>query len=88
MDIEQFKEGFSELVQICLDIPSVTLQNATLAIDEEMATLQKEDASEALTLLAELLVHVNDLDQEEADEYQDVLLEINERADELRSEFI
>ena len=89
MSIKTFKEGFADIVQLCLDIPSVTLEKATLSISEEMDDLQSDDdMGEALSLLSELLVHVNDLDQEEADEYQDILMDINDSARDLRQEFI
>ncbi len=85
-NINQFKESFNDLIQLCLDIPSVTLQDAVLSINRQVSKLGQQDMEIAADLIEELMIHVNDLDQDEADEYQDILKEINDTADELREE--
>lgn len=86
MNINQFKESFNDLIQLCLDIPSVTLQDAIGSIARQVNKLQQEDMEIAADLIEELMIHVNDLDRDEAEEYQDILQEINDAADELRDE--
>ena len=86
MNHDKLKEAFNDIIRLCLDIPSVTLQDATLSISDQIGAIQDED--EAAGLLAELLLHVNDLEPEEMEEFQDILEEINELADELTDEFL
>ncbi len=86
--LKAFKEAFADLVQLCIEIPSVTLQDAVLSIHEQVSELEDDnDMDVASSLLSELMVHVNDLDQEEAEEYQVTLEDINEMLDELTDEF-
>lgn len=86
-NINKLKEAFGEITRLCLDIPSVTLQDAVMSISAQMDDLKEGEDDTAAGLLSELMLHVNDLDQEEADEFQDILEEINEMADDITNEF-
>lgn len=85
--IEQLKENFEELIRLCLDIPSVILQDAATSISRQVSKLKEDDMDVAADLLSELMIHVNDLDRDEAEEYQDILQELNDMADEITDTF-
>jgi gas vesicle protein len=82
------KERLNDLIQLCLDIPSITLQDAARSINRQVGKLHQDDMEAVQDLIDELMIHVNDLDQDQADEYQDILQEINDTADEIRDEFL
>lgn len=85
--ITALKEGLSELMKLCLEIPSISLQDAIVAIDQEVEELQSDDdVEQGLSLISELLMHVNDIDEEYAEGFEEAIEEINELAEELRSD--
>ena len=85
--ISALKEGLSEVMKLCLEIPGLSLQTAIEAINQEVEGLRSDDDVElGLSLLSELLMHVNDLDEEFAESYEDAIAEINDLAEDLRSD--
>lgn len=72
---------------MCNDIDSASFHDAVSAIWDEINALEDDDEMEkALSLLDELLIHVNDLDGEFLEPYTETIEEINSMADELRDE--
>ena len=85
--LESFKSGFSNIVDLCNDIDSKSFHDSVSAIWDEIDSLESDDDMEAaLSLLDELLIHVNDLDEEFLEPYAETIDEINAMADELRDE--
>lgn len=85
--LESFKSGFSGIVDLCNDIDSTSFHDSVSAIWDEVDSLESDDDMEkALSLLDELLIHVNDLDDEFLEPFCDVISDINQMADELRDE--
>lgn len=85
--LSAFKEGFSELARLCYEVDSVTLSNAIRSIESEVDELEDDyDMEQALSLLTEVLIHVNDLDTEESEEYEDIIRDINDMAEDLRND--
>lgn len=85
--LESFKNGFSSIVDVCNDIDSASFHDSVAAIWDEIDALESDDDMEnALSLLDELLIHVNDLDDEFLEPYAEIIEEINVMADELRDE--
>lgn len=85
--LESFKIGFSSIVDMCNDIDSTSFHDSVSAIWDEINALEDDDEMEkALSLLDELLIHVNDLDGEFLEPYTETIEDINSMADELRDE--
>jgi hypothetical protein len=85
--IEAFKQGFHGIVELCNDIDSTSFQYSVSAILEEVDDLTDDSEMEkALSLLDELVIHLNDLDDEFLEPYGDTIEEINNMAEELIDE--
>ncbi len=85
--LEAFKNGLSSIVDLCHDIDSTTFIDAVTSIMEEAEELETDDDMErALSLLEELIVHVNDLDDEFTEPYSETIADIHELADEIRND--
>lgn len=83
--ISTFKDGFNGIIDLCNEMDSVTLLHSVSAIADEVDELNSDDdMEEGLSLLAELLMHVNDLDEEYAEQYEEVIKDINDIAEDLR----
>lgn len=83
--ISTFKDGFNGIIDLCNEMDSVTLLHSVSAIADEVDELHSDDdMEEGLSLLAELLMHVNDLDEEYAEQYEEVIKDINDIAEDLR----
>ena len=57
-----------------------------IALQEDMELLENDQVEQGLSLLAEALVRVNDLDDELFEQYEDVIDDINELADQIRDD--
>lgn len=80
-----FKNGFSSIVELCNDIDSPSFIDSVHALLKDVDLLESDDDMEkALSLLDELLIHVNDLDEEFIEPFSDIIADINEMADEVR----
>ena len=79
--IIRLKDQFYEIVRLCDDMEKGTMLSLSIeAISPQIEDMASdEDLEEALSLLAELMVHVNDLDDP-------LIEEINEIADNIRFE--
>ncbi len=79
--IIRLKDQFYEIVRLCDDMEKETMLSLSIeAISPQIEDMASdEDLEEALSLLAELMVHVNDLDDP-------LVEEINEIADNIRFE--
>lgn len=85
--LDIFKDGFSSIVELCNDIDSSSFQDSVAAIWDEVQELEGEDDLEiGLSLLDELMVHVNDLDEEFLEPFSETINDIVRTADELRDE--
>ncbi len=57
-----------------------------IAVQEDMDLLENDQVERGLSLLAEALIHINDLDDELFEQYEDVIDDINELADQIRDD--
>lgn len=82
--IEAFKSGFHSIVDLCNDITSTSFQRSVSAILEEVDDLTDDsDMEQALSLLNELIIHLNDLDDEFLEPYCDTIDEIRSMAEDI-----
>lgn len=82
--IESFKSGFHSIVELCNDIDSRAFQYSVSAILEEVDDLTDDaEMEKALSLLDELIIHLNDLDDEFLEPYSDTVADINALAEEI-----
>ncbi len=76
--IDHLKEQFYEIVRLCGDMDGGTiLYLAIEAISAQMEDMTSdEDLEEALSLIAELMVHVNDMDDPLVEEINEIVEDI------------
>lgn len=84
--LSALREAYAEIVRMCHEIDYVSLHGAVIAIQEDMDLLENDQVERGLSLLAEALIHVNDLDDELFEQYEDVIDDINELADQIRDD--
>lgn len=80
------KEAFSEMTRLCSCLDSASLQVAILAIEEEVDSLEDHEVERLLSLVSEVLTHVNDLDDEIFEQQSDIIHDIHEMADQIRED--
>lgn len=84
--LSALRETFSELVRMSFEIDCPSLHDAILAIQDELHELEEDQLEHGLSLLSEALIRVNDLDDELFEQYEDVIDDINELADQIRDD--
>lgn len=85
--INLFKTKFADIIQLCCDLDSRNLTESARSLYDRMDELESDDDAEyALSLLDELMVHVNDLDEDITEPHQDAIMEIQELNDEIIEE--
>ena len=85
--IRTFKKGFHDIIELCNEIDNELFQRSVSAIFEEMETFDSDDDIErGLSLLDELVIHLNDMDEDIVEPYCDTIAEINDLVEELIDE--
>lgn len=84
--LSALREAYAEIIRMSHEIDHGSLHDALLALQEDMDLLENDQVERGLSLLAEALIHVNDLDDELFEQYEDVIDDINELADQVRDD--